>query len=173
MGQRASPGTLVIARDDGRNARMGLPRGTAGIAGSILVVVLAATVIGVPVAAIPVAADESLTYRVLLPAIMCNAGPAGHCLGTLPCDILVRVEDADGNPIQNARIVGLYTDSEGQTTSLSRVTDENGEAIFPGSDREIIFEVQFPVGVLPCPGSPPRVRTSPGQTFVRFVGCRI
>ncbi|MFQ5854443.1 MAG: hypothetical protein ACE5LU_02200 [Anaerolineae bacterium] len=166
MGQRASPGTLVIAWYAGRNVHRGLSCITPSVVTSILAMFLAAMLISTPVAA-------DLTHHVMLPLIMRSAPAVNSCMGTLPCSIVVRVEDADGNPIQDARIVGLYAVGEDQTTSLSRVTDENGEAVFPGSDREIIFEVQFPVGLLPCPGSPPRIRANPGQTTVRFVGCRM
>lgn len=187
---------------NGRDIRRGFRLITAAEVAAILVVVFLAAMLlslpapsevrqaGTPVAArpaagisgLPVPAQAGLTHRTMLPLIMRNAPAVDDCTGPpclcdarrqVPCDIVVRVEDADGNPIEGARIVGLYTDNEDRTTSESRITDENGEALFPGSAREIIFEVQYPVGVLPCPGSPPRIQTSPGQTAVRFIGCRL
>ncbi len=159
-------------------------------AGAILLALLTTMLVSTLVMVRHAAEAVNLSHQTRLSLIMRNVSALAGCLSTSrdagddtgagrgtgempPCDVVVRVEDANGQPIPGARIVGLYTDSEGQTTSMSQVTNENGEAVFPGSNHPIIFEVQFPVGVLPCPGSPPRVEVNPGQTAVKFVGCRL
>lgn len=188
MKQRASPGALVVGRGPetettlrpraagvgNQSACIRVGRFAVGGVAVVLVVLLATVLVSSPAAATPSAGIAGVTHHVMLPLVMGNAPALNGSMGTSPpYDIVVRVEDAGGNPIEGARIVGLYTDSEGRTTSIAQVTDASGEVIFPGSDHEIIFEVQFPAGILPCPESPPRIRVNPGQTAVKFVGCRL
>ncbi|RME45322.1 MAG: hypothetical protein D6791_11045 [Chloroflexi bacterium] len=147
-----------------------------GVAGRImaLLTVFLIVLLFRSLTAVIIAADaESPPYRALLPLVMHNAPAMAGSLDVPSNSVVVRVEDEGGNPIEGAQIVGLYTDSDGQTISVSRVTDVNGEAIFLTSPYPIIFEVQFPVGIVPCPGSPPRVEVDPGETYVKFVGCRL
>lgn len=184
MNRRASPGTL--APFSKIETRLSSALGAIGnIAAIVVLLIVMLAGLSVPSEARPTGGPQSpgraesaaqvatSTHRVMLSLIMRSAKVEDSCPGAPACVVVVRVEDAGGNPIANAQIVGLYTDNEGQTTSMSRVTDENGEAVFPRSidgTTEITFEVQFPVGVLPC--SPVRILFVDGVP-VRFIGCRV
>lgn len=119
----------------------------------------------------PRSSEARPAYDARLPLVMRSVPQTEQGAGT-SCQVIVLVEDQGGQPIAGARIVGLYAGAEGGTTSELRVTDKCGEVVFPGSATEIIFEVQWPVGILPCVGSSPRIQVAPSATSVKFVGCR-
>jgi hypothetical protein len=180
MKRRALLGTLTIVR--GLVTQLRLALAVVVKAGLLMVAFLSVTLVSlpklseahqanIPPTARPIVAQMTPTHHIALPLIMRNAAIDPRS-GTLSYDILVKVEDSAENPIEDAQIIGLYTDDKGDTSVQRRVTDEKGEATFPTSNHVITFEVHFPVGIFPCPNHPPRIPVNPGETTVKFVGCR-
>lgn len=146
MTRRAWPGTLMAA--------------TVWVVGLLALTALTAVAASRP-------SGQRRMCHVMLPLVTRQFATASK----LP-DVHVSAALSDGTPLPGARITGIYSMAGNRTYIVQRVTDDAGHATLPGSRRDIVIEVQYPAGFLPCPDSPPRTLAPPGTAQVKFVACQ-
>jgi hypothetical protein len=108
---------------------------------------------------------------VFLPMIAANAGPLRQA-GPMAPEALITVVaqtshvcQADAAvPVAGARIT-VVTDHG----SRVNVTDAAGFALFEPADEPAVVQIEWPVGLLPCPNSRPMVELPSGAGEVKFM----
>lgn len=121
----------------------------------------------------PVSLTESDCGRgcVFLPVVAANAGSTSETGSVGPEAALTVVAQASNVcqaegavPVAGARIT-VVTDRDTQMS----VTDSAGLVLFEPAGKPAVVQIEWPVGLLPCPNSRPMVELASGAGEVKFL----
>jgi len=110
-------------------------------------------------------------HRVYLAMVTARSGEANRASTSMPNATIgvgaragLSCDDGETVPVGGARIT-VVTD-EGPRIAM---TDETGYALFTATMQPAVVQIEWPVGFLPCPNSPPIVELPSGTGEVEFM----
>lgn len=112
------------------------------------------------------------THQVYLPAVSVSSGLTSRSSSSTPntaisvaAQAVLSCEDtSEPMPVSGARII-VITDH----SSRIAMTDASGSVLFSASPEPAVIQIEWPVGLFPCPNSSPSVELPNGIGEVKFM----